>query len=210
MVLAEMRRRGPGLRLLEVGGCCHPQMEGTGGELFNVDIDIQTLQVGALSPRRGEGAVHFIAADAADLPFVDAAFDGVVMFSTLHHFVDPAAVLGRLRRLVKPDGFIAVVCEPCSHARLPRVDPGYLRELEQGINEQSFCLEEYAQIFARAGLEAFELVVHYSSLKALLRPSAAVSAPGAAPLLPPKALPARPGPPTGRWRRLWARLRRAG
>ena len=209
MVLAELRRRGGSPRLLEIGGCCHPQMEGTGGELFNVDIDVQTLQVGALAPRRGAGAVHFVAADAADPPFVDGCFDGIVLFATLHHFADPAAVLGRLRPLLKPDGFLAVMCEPCGHARVPKIDPNYLRELEQGINEQSFSPEEYAQIFGEAGFEATELVVHFSSLKALLRPARAAPRRRLAPLRAPDVLPARPAGGPGRLRRLWARLRRA-
>ncbi len=205
MVLAEVeRRRRPGLRLLEVGGCCHPQMGTAGCELYNVDIDVQTLQVGALAAPRD---VHFVAADAGDMPFVDGCFDGIVMFATLHHFVDPAAVLRGLRRLVKPDGFLAVMCEPCNHARLPHADPGYIRELEQGINEQSFSLDEYALMFGRAGLSAYDLVVHRSSLKALLRPTAEAPRRDLAPLLPADVLPPRPAGTLGR---LWSWVRRAG
>lgn len=199
IVLRELRERGPGKRLLEVGGCCFPQMDGAGWEIYNVDIDIQALQVGALIPRPAQ-PTHFVAADAANLPFRPASFDAVLMFGALHHFADPIGVLKGLRPLVKDDGFVGIICEPCGHVRVPHVDPVFRRELEQGINEQSFSAAEYAQIFDLAGLDAFEVVVHVSSLKALLRPGRTAPRRNLAPLRPAAG---------SRWGWLWSWLRHA-
>jgi SAM-dependent methyltransferase len=77
-----------------------------------------------------------VAADANDLPFADGSFDCAVMFSALHHFADPIDVLPRLARLVKRDGFLAIMCEPVGCYFNGEVDAEVSRELEQGINEQ--------------------------------------------------------------------------
>jgi SAM-dependent methyltransferase/uncharacterized protein YbaR (Trm112 family) len=172
--------------LLEIGGCCAPQLEplALSADLYSVDIDVQTLQVGRLRDPLGPTHVHFVCADAHRLPFAEGFFDCIGMFATLHHFPRPAELLRGLKRLLKPDGFLAVMCEPVGHYfNGDSVYPRLLEELEQGINEQTFSLREYEMIFAEAGLDAVEVDVDQSagSLKAILRPSAT-----------PVALPPRP------------------
>lgn len=170
LLRAEVERRaGPGLRVLEVGGCCSPMMRGLPGEIYTVDIDMQTLQVGKLRTDRWGESIRYVCADGNDLPFRPGAFDVVAMFATLHHFADPAATLRNLSRVVKPGGVIAVMCEPVGHYLDGQADPGLLAELEQGINEQTFSLEEYDLIFKAAGLVPERVVVDVGSLKGLLR-----------------------------------------
>lgn len=164
------RNRRPGMRVLELGGTCNPMAARMGVEIVNVDIDVQTLQIGALRPYP-EDRIHWVAADAHDLPFGPASFDAIMMFATLHHFVDPIRVLRQLKPLLKDDGFLAVMCEPVGHNIAPHADEGTLNELRQGINEQAFILPEYDLIFDQAGLEASDLVAHGHSLKAILRPT---------------------------------------
>src|SRR5262249_46109138 len=54
--------------------------------------------------------VHFIQADAHQLPFADESFDAVWGNAVLHHF--DLAVAGReIRRVLRPNG-VAVFCEP--------------------------------------------------------------------------------------------------
>ncbi len=206
MVLGALARRGhPDLRVLEVGGCCHPQMECSPYAVYNVDVDVQTLQVGRLRRPARPGQVRYVAALAERLPFADGVFDCVALFATLHHFADPVGVLGRLRRHLKEDGLLAVMCEPVGHPTAAHMDPDFLRELLQGINEQCYSVEEYALIFELAGLEAVEATVHGRSLKALLRPIA-----GAPAASRPEFLPARHGPTRcSAWDWFRAGLRRA-
>jgi ubiquinone/menaquinone biosynthesis C-methylase UbiE len=170
MIVAEVeRRRGRGdLRVLEIGGCCCPQIEVLTCDVYSIDIDAQTLQVGHLLRERGYSHAHFVCADGNDLPFADGSFDGVVMFAALHHFPRPAAVLRGLRRLLRPGGFVATMCEPIGHYLNGVVDERFVRELEQGINEQTFSIQEYRQIFEQAGLHAARVVADVGSFKAIL------------------------------------------
>jgi hypothetical protein len=48
------------------------------------------------------------------------------------------------------------------------VTPAFLEELERGINEQSFSLQEYALMFRQAELTPAEVLVDLNSLKARL------------------------------------------
>jgi len=161
------------LKILELGGCCSSGVESLHlpCEIYNVDIDVQTLQAGCLREPSGPSKVHYVCADANDLPFAPRTFDCAVMFATLHHFANPSAVLRKLKSLVKPGGFVATLYEPVGHYHNGHdVDPRLLRELEQGINEQTFVPSEYERIFAQAGLAAGRVVLDEGSLKAILRP----------------------------------------
>lgn len=46
----------------------------------------------------------FVAADLYQLPFVDAAFDTVVMIRVIHHIVDVARALGNIAAVLRPNG----------------------------------------------------------------------------------------------------------
>ena len=99
------RMRQPLQRVLEVGGCCNPMTWDLPGEVVSTDIDVQTLQVGALHFANARPNVKFVAADALRQPFADGVFDCAVLFATLHHFLDPVGCLREMRRVVRPDGF---------------------------------------------------------------------------------------------------------
>src|SRR5262249_15388426 len=105
-----------------------------------------------------------------DLPFADRSFDCAALAAALHHFPDPAAVLAKLKLLLKPEGFLAVLCEPVGDYSDGRVTETFLAELQRGINEQIFTPGEYRDVFLRPGLFAPRVEVDRSSLKALLRP----------------------------------------
>ncbi len=156
-------------RVLEVGGCCNPMCWDVSAEVVSIDIDVQTLQVGQLRCSRTLPHIQFACADAAHLPYVAGAFDCAVMFATLHHLVDPVHCLHELRRVVREDGFIAILCEPVGSYRAETLAAGFRDELEQGINEQIFTAEEYARIFRKAGLSASRAVIDGGSFKVILR-----------------------------------------
>jgi SAM-dependent methyltransferase len=146
----------PGRRILEIGGGAAPQFAWLGShDVVNVDIDLPLLELGSLwYEHHAKGEVSerlaFLCADATDLPFESETFDIVAMFATLHHFPEPEVLLRECRRLVRPDGIVAILCEPIG-ATLESTD--ILRDLAKGINEQIFTIEEYLAIFAAAGLE---------------------------------------------------------
>ena len=162
----------PQPRLLEVGGNAAPifaRLDSRyGATLVNVDVDLLGLQVGRLVAAKEKSSVQFLCADAFDLPFAAGYFDAIVIFASLHHFPDPAALLANLARKLRPGGFIGVFCEPVGHIWPGAVEPNFLAELERGVNEQSFSLSEYELIFKRAELKPVEVRVDMNSLKARL------------------------------------------
>jgi hypothetical protein len=58
------RRRQPLRYVLEVGGCCNPMTWDLPCEVVSTDIDVQTLQVGALHFAPTKPDIKFVAADA--------------------------------------------------------------------------------------------------------------------------------------------------
>ncbi len=160
------RRTRP--RLLEVGGNAVPMCAGMDAELVNVDVDLLGLQVGRMIARQRGLAMSQLCADAFNLPFATGYFDAIVIFASLHHFPDPAALLEHLRRKLRPGGFIGLFCEPVGHVWPGAVHEPFLAELEKGVNEQSFSLREYELMFRQADLAAAEVVVDFNSLKARL------------------------------------------
>ncbi len=64
-----------------------------------------------------EAAVHapVVNADAAVLPFPDAAFDRVLAPHMLYHCADIAAAIAELRRVLMPGGTLLVVVNSHSH-----------------------------------------------------------------------------------------------
>lgn len=179
----EIARSGrPPERVLEIGGCCNPMTWDLPCPVVSADIDVQTLQIGALRFSTYRPNVEFVAADAHRLPFADGVFDCAVMFATLHHFLDPAACLRELMRTVRSDGFVAILCEPIGSYRAESLSAEFKADLEQGINEQIFTAEEYGQIFAKAGIQATRGMIDGGSFKAILR---RIPEPVQAPAAPP-------------------------
>jgi SAM-dependent methyltransferase len=171
------RLRQPLQRVLEVGGCCNPMTWDLPSEVISTDIDVQTLQVGALHFANTRPNVKFVAADALRQPFADGVFDCAVLFATLHHFLDPEGCLREMRRVVRPDGFLAILCEPIGSYRAETLSAEFRADLEDGINEQIFTQEEYARMFDEAGLVATRAMIDGGSFKAILSRDGAVSAP---------------------------------
>jgi SAM-dependent methyltransferase len=71
-----------------------------------VGVDASATLAAAARERGVYGEV--IEADAAALPFEDAAFDLVVAFMALHDMDDPASALGEAARVLEPGGRLAI------------------------------------------------------------------------------------------------------
>jgi SAM-dependent methyltransferase len=164
------------LEILEIGGNACPMLQcDFPGRLYNLDIDIQGLQLAHLSNQHQNLDMTCICGEVDNIPFSDDGLDGIVMFATLHHLLDPAHTLRQLAQKIRPQGFIAVLCEPVGHYYCPQktdpaacMDAAFLEALRLGVNEQTFSLDEYAAIFHRSGLVATKVEVNGTSLKAFL------------------------------------------
>jgi hypothetical protein len=73
-----------------------------------------------------------------------------------------------MRRVVRPDGFVAILCEPIGSYRAETLSAEFRADLEDGINEQIFTDEEYARIFDEAGLVTTRATIDGGSFKAIL------------------------------------------
>jgi SAM-dependent methyltransferase len=163
-------RGGSQPRILEIGGNAAPMIHQLTGERFNVDVDLHGLQIAQMRARYRELGVQQLCADVSRLPFADQQFDCVAVFASLHHFPDIRGALQAMRRQLRPGGLLAVLCEPNGHVLGIGHDTPFHQELLKGVNEQSFSLEEYARLFAEAGLDARDVIVDTGSLKAFLTP----------------------------------------
>ena len=71
----------------------------------------------------GLANLALIRGDATQLPFADAAFDGLCCFAALHLFADPLAALDEMRRVLGPGGRIAIMTSVRRQLTLPPLKP---------------------------------------------------------------------------------------
>jgi SAM-dependent methyltransferase len=100
-------RLGPGDRLLEIGcggGLLLRDARALGAEVTGIDHSQDMVD---LARERAPGA-HVLLAEAERLPFPDRAFTAVAMSVVFFFFKAPRVVLGEARRVLAPDGRIAI------------------------------------------------------------------------------------------------------
>lgn len=86
----------------------------TGGEVVGFDLTPQMLERARERCRKtGLRNVSFLQGDAGALPFPDGHFDAAVTRFAVHHFPDPARVMGEMARVLRPGG-TAVVADVVS------------------------------------------------------------------------------------------------
>jgi ubiquinone/menaquinone biosynthesis C-methylase UbiE len=105
--------------------------------------------------RAGLTNVEFRQGGAADLPFADAAFDGVVTRLAVHHFSEPRRVLNEMFRVLRAGGTLVVAdvvsSEDAEEAALQNAiemlrDPSHVRmlpssELLSALEAAGFAIE---------------------------------------------------------------------
>ncbi len=107
---AELARRvlvRAGERLLEIGcgeGANLHHLREAGALRFGVDYS----RARTAFARRATDA-HTVTADATRLPFVDGAFDAVLIRDVLHHIGDVGGVLAEARRVLRPGGRLTLL-----------------------------------------------------------------------------------------------------
>ncbi len=109
----------PPTSLLDVGcgsgGRTHRLAEATPGLERIVGVDLSMVHLRrAMDYHRSQGLERIVkvAADAARLPFADAAFDRVVCTDLLEHVGKPREMLRDFRRCLRPEGRFVLVFNP--------------------------------------------------------------------------------------------------
>ena len=104
-------RLGPGLDLLDVGcgpGTITRDLAGVVAPGRVVGIDRAPAVVASAAAACPAPNLTFRVADVYALPFDDASFDVVHAHQVLQHLSDPVAALVEMRRVLRPDGVVAV------------------------------------------------------------------------------------------------------
>jgi SAM-dependent methyltransferase len=158
-------------RVVEIGGNANPMIDHFGmPEKYNVDVDPYGMIVGKLIRYGMDTKVKFIVANGMALPMPPRSIDMLVMFATFHHFPQPVELLSRLKDYIADDGLICLLCEPIGHVHRDLIEDDYLQEIRKGVNEQSFELWEYQQMFDAAKLDVVAAQIDVGSIKFALRP----------------------------------------
>jgi SAM-dependent methyltransferase len=150
-LLAHLDAR-PGQRLLDLGAdltWSTAHMARRGLQCTAVDIN-HHLAAGRLFSDHYGVAYSLIRADMSRASFRDAAFDVVLAINALHHVSDLQQVASNIARVLRRGGRLAFVEPYCANEEDRR---GFgAAQIEAGINEHTYLLQEWHQAFTRAGL----------------------------------------------------------
>jgi ubiquinone/menaquinone biosynthesis C-methylase UbiE len=112
-LLASLRQRAPGGKLLDVGcgtGFIIDLAKGIFDEIHG--IDITDAMLARVDTSHGKVMVHRGVVEA--MPFPDESFDLVTSYAFLHHVEDPRAILREVFRVLRPGGLMYIGLEPNS------------------------------------------------------------------------------------------------
>jgi ubiquinone/menaquinone biosynthesis C-methylase UbiE len=105
----------PGMALLDCGcgpGTLTAQLASAVAPGHAVGVDASGAQFAlGLDAARAAGveSLELVEAELPPLPFPDTSFDVVTAHALFEHLVDPAAALGEVRRVLRPEG-VAAIC----------------------------------------------------------------------------------------------------
>ncbi len=114
------------------------------GEVTGIDIDRQQIEL-ARKDAVGIENIHFLEADAADLPFADDGFSIVLSFGVLHYIENWLDVLKEIKRVLKPDGYFiyADIIYPERVTRMDRSSKMSFGLVTIDIDELNSFLEKF-------------------------------------------------------------------
>jgi len=142
----------PGQRLLDLGAdltWSTSHLARRGLRCIAVDIN-HHLAAARLFFRRYGVSYDLVRADMSRVSFRDRAFDTVLTVNALHHCADLAVASANIARMLRPGGRFAFIEPYCLRAE-DRIRFG-AAQIEAGISEHTYLLQEWHSAFARAGL----------------------------------------------------------
>ncbi|WP_079477237.1 class I SAM-dependent methyltransferase [Halobacillus salinus] len=90
------------------GGHVAKELSRSAGTVFATDLTIEMLQNTAIHLKR-QNNIHYVVADAEELPFLDASFDAVTCRIAPHHFPEPDRFVKEVQRVLKPNGLFLMI-----------------------------------------------------------------------------------------------------
>jgi ubiquinone/menaquinone biosynthesis C-methylase UbiE len=105
-----------------------------------------------LAAEKGIANVTWDQGDVGALPYPDGAFDIVVTRFSMHHFLDPIAVLREMMRVCAPNGRVVVVDMYASENPTKAVEWNKLEKLRDPSHVRCLPLSELKAMFSTIGL----------------------------------------------------------
>lgn len=166
---AAIRRLKTSGNLLDVGcatGTFYENFAGPGWQLYGVD----TSPLGAEVARSQFGAEVFVGT-LREAAYPTSFFDVVSLLDTLYFFSDPAAELREVRRLLKPDGLLAVEIPGLTYTLLTNrgLLSWVLHGNRSGMHPDSWHLYYYSpaairHVLQRAGFRVIQMIPEQASV----------------------------------------------
>ncbi len=107
--------------------------------------------------------VWFMQMDAAQLDFPDASFDTVCISNSMHHMADLPAVLGEMKRVLKPGGKFIISEMYCDGQTEPQMTHVHLHhwwgavDTAQGVcHNETYTRQEMVDVAQGIGLSGWE------------------------------------------------------
>jgi ubiquinone/menaquinone biosynthesis C-methylase UbiE len=107
-----------------------------------------------LAAEKGLANVSWEQGDVGSLPYADGAFDIVVTRFSMHHFLDPLAVLREMVRVCAPGGRIVVVDMHASEEPAKAAEWNRAEKLRDPSHVRCLTLTELRALFPAVGLPA--------------------------------------------------------
>jgi SAM-dependent methyltransferase len=163
-VLVDALRLEPGDTVMELGaGTCwlSQLLNRFGCRTIAVDVSPTALALGRQvferDPRtRWELDPQFLPYDGHTLPASDSSIDRAVLYDAYHHLPNPSRLMRELRRVLKPDGILAMSEPGRGHAASA---PSVAEAARTGVLENELVLEDIVELAGRSGFRASRLVV---------------------------------------------------
>jgi len=105
-----------------------------------------------LAAEKGIANVSWDQGDVGSLPYPDSAFDIVVTRFSMHHFLDPIAVLREMVRVCAPGGRVVVVDMYASQDAAKAAEWNRLEKLRDPSHVRCLTLAELQGLFPQVGL----------------------------------------------------------
>lgn len=154
-LLVEATAAGPADEVLDVA--CGPGLvvcafARAARQVTGIDLTPAMLDRGrTLAREQGLSNVSFQEGDVTHLPFDDASFSIVISRFAFHHFEDPAAVLGEMRRVCRPGGKVAVADLTIPPNADQQAAFHRMEILRDPSHARALTLDELRRLFADAG-----------------------------------------------------------
>lgn len=103
-----------------------------------------------LAAEQGVRNVTWQQGDVLPLPYADATFSIVTCRFAFHHFLDPGAVCGEMRRVCRPGGTVLVIDSAPAPDKADAFN--HMERLRDPSHARAMPLDELKTLFTRAGL----------------------------------------------------------